>query len=217
MPRFDLFIDEDKRNRKIGVLAVSNVVGLNQTLQNVRFRYRYGKREMKWNGLDKFRMPVVVSWLWAASRSRRLLFHILDWPSSSSKGDVLLDFLPKFMSDNRTDRVGTYFDSVVFLDFDNEDKNERLNQRLVNDVKVLRCYSLDSRGSNCLQLADLLLGVTVRERTTDYDTSRSVAADWEDIDEALRERRNLSVPEFAKSECKRYLTAYYQTLPRIGL
>ena len=121
------------------------------------------------------------------------------------------------VSDNETDRVGTYFDSVIFLDFDNEDKNERLNQRLVHDVKVLRCYSLDSRGSNCLQLADLLLGVTIREQMTDYNISRPLTADWEDIDEVLRERGNLSVPEFTKSECKRYLADYYQTLPGIGI
>ena len=213
MPRFDVFIDEDKQNRKLGALAVSNAVALNRVLQDVRFRYRYGNREIKWNEADKLRLPVAVSWLRLASGFTNLRFEVLDWPPRMSKGDVLAEFLPGFLYNNDTDYLRDgLFDSVVFLDFDGEDARSDLHLWLARRVGLLRCYALDSKASNCLQLADLLLGVNVRIGISEPVDESELIMRWGDVDSVLDEGGTLSAPEFSDSESKKYLAAYWRRL-----
>ena len=157
MSQFDIFINEDKRNRKLGELGVSSAVTLNQTLQSIKDRNRIG-REVKWNGIDRFRLPVAMEWMRETFLFPNFRFALVDWPSHSSKVDVLADFLTEFLSDNDTSRLGGLFDSVAFLDFDNEDVKTNLYLGLGRRAYLLRCYALDSKASNCLQLSDLLLG-----------------------------------------------------------
>ena len=57
MPPYNFYVDEDKRNRRLGVLAVSNAVALNQVLENVRAQYGLGW-EIKWNVINRIRLPV---------------------------------------------------------------------------------------------------------------------------------------------------------------
>lgn len=209
MPRFDIFIDEDKRNRKLGVLGVSNAVTLNQTLQSIKDRNRIG-REVKWNGIDRFRLPVAMEWVQEAYMFPSFRFAIVDWPSHSSKVDVLADFLTRFLSDNDTSRLGGLFDSVAFLDFDNEDAKINLHLGLGRRAYLLRCYALDSKASNCLQLSDLLLGINTRLRLSDHADESKLMTRWEDVEYVLREHGRLSIPRFTESECKRYLAAYWR-------
>ena len=210
MPQFDIFIDEDKRNRKLGVLGVSNAVALNQTLQGVKDRNRIG-REVKWNGIDRFRLPVAMGWVQDAFLFPSLQFAIVDWPSHLSKIDVLADFLTNFLSDNDTRQLGGLFDSVAFLDFDNEDAKINLHLGLRRRVGLLRCYALDSKASNCLQLSDLLLGINTRIRLQGHTDVSELMVRWEDIDIALGERGRPSIPRFSESECKRYLAEFWRS------
>ena len=120
MPSYDFYIDEDKQNHRLGVLAVSNAVALNQILESIRDQYGI-RREVKWGAMDRFRLPVAVSWIRVAAWFHSVRFGSLPWPDNAQKGGILVEFFKTFL-----DRYGTTlphgkFDSVAFLDFDNVD------------------------------------------------------------------------------------------------
>ena len=207
MPRYDFYVDEDKQNRRLGVLAVSNAVALNQVLENVRDQYQM-RREIKWNEIDRIRLPVAVSWVRVAAWFHALKFACLPWPDQRSKGTVLVEFFRRFLEENGATRLEGVFDSVAFLDFDNVDKKGNLHRFVAHRANILRCYPLDSKASNCLQLADTLLGSWVRSGEKPIHVPRDLYSRWPNVDLVLKDHKKLSIPAFTGAESRRYLAGY---------
>ncbi|GEM_PF-2854373 len=110
MPAYDFYIDEDKQNRLLGILAVPNSVGLEQILASVKQQYGVA-REIKWNALERFRMPIAVSWVRVAGWYNGLRFSCIPWPGGTKKGDVLQSHLLRFMTQHQIAQLGGRADS----------------------------------------------------------------------------------------------------------
>ena len=207
MPSYDFYIDEDKQNHRLGVLAVSNAVALNQILESIRDQYGI-RREVKWGAMDRFRLPVAVSWIRVAAWFHSVRFGSLPWPDNAQKGGILVEFFKTFL-----DRYGTTlphgkFDSVAFLDFDNVDKQGNIHTYIVRRANLLRCYPLDSKSSNCLQLVDIMLGSWVRSGEIPSTIPMDLYKRWSDVDSALKNHERLATPAFTGAESRRYLAGY---------
>ena len=178
-----------------------------QVLENVRDQYQM-RREIKWNEIDRIRLPVAVSWIRVAAWFHALRFACLKWPDQKDKGTVLVEFFRAFLEGNGATRLEGVFDSVAFLDFDNVDKRGNLHQFIARRANILRCYPLDSKASNCLQLVDVLLGCWVRSGERPVPVPRDLYTRWPNVDLVLKNHNRLNIPGFTGGESRRYLAGY---------
>ena len=205
---YDIFIDEDKQNRFLGILALKNQPPFEQVLTQVRARYGV-REEIKWSDLSRFKLPIAVSWVRVLDWYRGARCFILPW--QGNKEELIAAFINRFCSDRRLMTLGGLNDAVLFVDFDTAHKATHFESYIRRETGILRCYQLDSRTVNCLQLVDLVLGAWVRsQRRPPSITEMTLPEDWQRVDDTLGRHQLLSRPSLSTTQCKDYLAWYLQ-------
>lgn|GEM_PF-3462477 len=75
----------------------------------------------------------------------------------------------------------------------------------------MRCYPVDSKAMNCLQLTDLLIGAFARTGGAPIAVEPGLEDKWPGVETKLRLKEKLGTPQLTDAECKHFL-AYYTSL-----
>jgi len=122
-------------------------------------------REVKWSSLNLMRSFIANAFL-------EQFFHY--WV----KGPLPIMFFNTPFTDDHRNSIGHFFDtlkdlnigklkdlqnsnSVFFLDTFTTTSGYRFEEKVRNSCNLARCFRIDSRSHDIMQLADLLLGITV--------------------------------------------------------
>lgn len=165
-PPWDIYVDERKvkGDSALGFLAVPNTPSLEHKLYRCRNVTRksgtteFEGREIHWNNMHRGVVAVAREWLYRLFQHKGTRFSLYEWPKSETKELVILRFLRKFCKRFKHDPP---FNVVVLLDHDTAHAPSKIQNQIRETGQIARCYHLDSSRNNCLQLCDLLLGVTV--------------------------------------------------------
>lgn len=134
-------------------------------------------REIKWSKLNLMRSFVAQGFL-------KQFFHY--W----SKGPLPIAFFNAPFKENHTKSIDYFFEqfsalkppafkelklsnSVLFVDSFTTPGGHKFEQKVFRSQNLARCYRIDSRAHDLMQLTDLLLGLTVFEQ--DKKTTKSKA------------------------------------------
>ncbi|MBU1044622.1 MAG: hypothetical protein KJ915_09545 [Candidatus Omnitrophica bacterium] len=134
-------------------------------------------REIKWSSLNVMRSFIGSSFL-------EQFFHY--W----GKGPLPIVFFNTPFVDNHKQSIIHFFDklkelkikdlkslenssSVFFLDTFTTTSGYRFEEKVRNACNLARCFRIDSRAHDIMQLTDLLLGITVFKHTNKETTNKS--------------------------------------------
>lgn len=201
---FDLFIDEDVRSRRIGILLLEKNLtpALTQALFRVReesqafihddLRKKYTNekefraelndrmkqiREIKWSGLNVMRSFIAQGFLdnyfhYCAKGPLPIMFFNLPFLEDH------FESVNKFFEYLKVAKIETLQDmqnsnSVLFLDSFNTAAGQKIEHKIRTANNLSRCYRIDSRSHDLIQLCDLLLGVTTHQLMNKTTESKS--------------------------------------------
>lgn len=165
---YDVFIDEEKNKGYIGFLFTRNTPALQQLLYNVREYNQNYQREIKFVNLNNNSIRLALSWLNIFfSNSYNAFFLYKKWDGSlSNKKNLIIKVLKSFKVKTRKSNL------VAFMDFDNNHKNLNLQNQIKSSAKITRCYHIDSKCFDMLQLCDVLLQCSIKMESISLDKGK---------------------------------------------
>jgi len=169
---WDLFIDEYKDGGKLlGIGAICLEAGVTpnlgqslvKTKDKVQNSIGHKISEIHWTAMDHDRSEVALEWV-NLFLSGPLMFHTrLDITSTKDSVGTLVRRLVQILEANPKVKHGLVRgQTTVHLDYDSANTNAVLS-RLRRSFGLLRAFQWHSRGSELIQLSDLLLGISVAE------------------------------------------------------
>lgn len=172
---WDIFGDEvkapDGGASGIGLLIVeAGVVGLfTQKLLDNKNRLEgseTGIGSVHWSSLSDRKAKLACCWLNSFFQAPLVFFVYIPVDiGSQSRLELVKQTIEKLEQDIRVPGNGlSRGQTTLHLDYDNSDARF-LHQQLVRDFGLLRAYHWSDRDSVLLQLSDLLLGISKRERS----------------------------------------------------
>ena len=166
---YDVFIDEEKDMGYIGFLVTTNTPALQQILFNVRESNQNYRAEIKFVSVTNASIKVMLSWVNVFFANKyNVAFYYRKWNGKlAQKRNIITKVLLQIR-----DKMGHRESCVVFMDFENNHKNIDLQTQIRVNSKVTRCYHLDSKSFDMLQLADILLQCAIKKETRSYDRSQ---------------------------------------------
>ncbi|MDP2643138.1 MAG: hypothetical protein Q8P62_04830 [Candidatus Peregrinibacteria bacterium] len=134
-------------------------------------------REIKWSSLNLMRSFIASAFI------KQFFYH---W----QKGPLPIMFFNTPFMNNHHDSISHFFDkltalkietladiensnSVFFLDTFTTTSGYRFEEKVRNSCNVSRCFRIDSRAHDLIQLTDLLLGITVSKREGKETSNKS--------------------------------------------
>lgn len=231
---FDFFMDEDVRAKRIGILCLEKTLtpALAQALFRVKesaMEYHKNRiysseltanktklsdvykqlREIKWATLNQMRSFVALKYIknflhyWKKGPSP-ILF--LNAPFIHSHENSINNFFTQIqlLKNPQLQNLQTS-SSIFFLDTFSTPPGYKFEETVVESNGLSRCFRLDSRANDLLQLTDLLLGITVSkmsQKSTTNKAKQNLLAGFEsDYESIIRE---ISLPN-ALNNCIYYL------------
>lgn len=191
---FDLFVDEDVRSRRIGVLLLEKNLtpALAQALfrvredsqsfihDDLRKKYRDEKefrtqlsdrmkqiREVKWSGLNVMRSFIAKGFLenffhyWAKGPLPIMFFNLPFLEGHFESINNFFKYLEETSVESLKDMQNS--NSVLFLDSFNTSAGLKIEHKIRSTNNLSRCYRIDSRSHDLIQLCDLLLGISTHQ------------------------------------------------------
>jgi hypothetical protein len=134
-------------------------------------------REVKWSSINLMRSFIAQEFL-------EQYFHY--W----NKGPLPIMFFNYPFIDDHLSSITNFFnnlkehnvdelknmhcsESVFFLDYFNTPAGYKFEEKVRNNINLSRCYRIDSRAHDLMQLTDLLLGITTYLKLNKHTSSRA--------------------------------------------
>lgn len=162
----DLFIDEEKQDGFIGFLLVQNTPALQQFLYRRRELLENYNGEIKYVRVNNTTIRIILSWLSIFfSNDFCVDFYYRKWNGKiNNKRNVVTKMIMDIKGSYNIKR-----NLVAFMDSDSNHSTFNLQNQVRQNTKIARCYHLDSKCFDMLQLCDLLLQCSIKMDKWEYD------------------------------------------------
>ena len=163
---YDIFIDEEKTQGYIGFLVTKNTPALQQILFNVREANQNYRREIKFVTVNNSTIHIILSWLNIFfTNSYNTAFFYRKWDGTlSNKKNIITKTLNQIKT-----VLNIKKNLIVFMDFDTNDKNLNLQSQIRKNAKITRCYHIDSKAFDMIQLTDILLQCAIKSEKLQFN------------------------------------------------
>ena len=152
----DIYIDEEKDRGFLGFLVTTHHLDLQEKLHSVRNKEENYKPEVKFVKLNNTSIKIALPWLNIFNHHSQSKFYYRKWDGSiTQKRNKVNQFIGQIKQKYHSSKI------IIFFDFDSQHENFGLIQQVKVNSRVQRCYQMNSKVCDMLQLCDLLLSVAV--------------------------------------------------------
>jgi len=156
----DIYIDEEKERGFLGFLVTKHSKALQDNLAAMRAKEQNYKPEIKFVGLNNTKILVALSWLNMFYHDGKTSFYYRKWDGTiNQKRNKINQFILQIKKKYKTKNI------VVFMDFDSQHNNIALSTQIKVNSNIPRCYQVNSKVFDMIQLCDLLLNVGINSRS----------------------------------------------------
>lgn len=186
---YDIFIDEEKTEGYIGFLLTKNTPALQQILFNVREGQQNYGAEVKFSRINNNNIRVALQWLNVFFRNDfNIGFFYRKWNKTlSHKRNTIIKTIDQIKTITKSKNI------VVFMDMDSNHKNVNLQNQIQKACKIPRCYHLDSKTFDMLQLSDILLQCAIKKEKWSFDKEK-----YKKLMRRMNKRVSMKKPELKK-------------------
>ncbi len=165
---YDIFIDEEKNSGYLGFLVVKETPASQQMFLNIRSANQKNHSEVKFVTVNNTRIRMILPWLNIFFNHEACVgFYYRKWNKTLiQKRNLITKTVMQLKKLVKTSNL------VVLMDLDSNHKNIDIQRQIRVNARIARCYHLDSKSVDMLQLTDILLQCAIKNDQWELDNKK---------------------------------------------